>query len=224
MSEPLRVLLVDDHVLFRKGVEAVLATRPEVEVVGEASNGHEAIEMARKTMPDVVLMDISMPECNGLKATRVIKSEMPHVKILILTVSEDDKDLFEAIKCGAQGYLVKNLKAHLLFDTLDALARGDTPLSAVMATKILHEFQQPADAKAQVPDAAVPLTAREIEVLELIVEGQSNKEIAEALVISESTVKNHLRNILEKLHLRNRVQAAVYAVCQGLVTGPPGPQ
>ena len=221
MSDPLRVLLVDDHILFRKGVEAVLATRPEVEVVGEAGDGHQAIEMARQTMPDVILMDISMPECNGLEATRRIKSEMPHVKILILTVSEDDRDLFQAIKYGAQGYLVKDLKAHLLFDTLDALARGETPLSAVMATKILREFQQPVDAKAQVPDAAEALTAREIEVLELIVQGQSNKEIAGALVISDSTVKNHLRNILQKLHLRNRIQAAVYAVRQGLVADPP---
>ena len=221
MSEAMRVLLVDDHVLFRKGVEAVLATRPEVEVVGEASDGKQAIALARETMPDVILMDISMPECNGLEATRRIKSEMPYVKILILTVSEEDKDLFEAVKAGAQGYLTKDLKAHLLFDVLHTLERGDTPLSAVMATKILHEFQQPGGPNAQVPETAELLTAREIEVLELIVEGQSNKEIAEMLVISESTVKNHLRNILEKLHLRNRIQAAVYAVRQGLVADPP---
>lgn len=221
MKEPLRVLLADDHVLFRKGVEAVLATRPEYEVVGEASNGNEAIEMARQTRPDVILMDISMPECNGLEATCRIKSEIPHVKILILTVSEVEQDLFAAIKCGAQGYLVKNLKAHSLFDTLDALARGETPLSAVMATKILHEFQKPSDTRAQAPEAIEPLTPRETEVLELIVAGRSNKEIAEALVISVSTVKNHLRNILEKLHLSNRIQAAVYAVRQGLVNELP---
>jgi RNA polymerase sigma factor (sigma-70 family) len=221
VKKPLRVLLVDDHVLFRKGVEAVLATRPEYEVVGEASNGNEAIEMARQTRPEVILMDISMPECNGLEATCRIKREMPHVKILILTVSEVEQDLFAAIQCGAQGYLVKNLKAHSLFDTLDALTRGETPLSAVMATKILHEFQKPPDTRAQVPEAIEPLTPRETEVLELIVAGRSNKEIAEALVISVSTVKNHLRNILEKLHLSNRIQAAVYAVRQGLVDDPP---
>jgi DNA-binding NarL/FixJ family response regulator len=221
VNKPVRVLLVDDHVLFRKGVEAVLATRPGVEVVGEASNGYQAIQMARETAPDVILMDICMPECNGLEATRKIKSEMPHAKILMLTVSEDDKDLFEAIKCGAQGYLIKNLKAHLLFDMLDALTRGETPVSAVMATKILHEFHQPEDTKAHVLSAPEELTAREIEVLELIVAGQSNKEIAKALVISESTVKNHLRNILEKLHLRNRIQAAVYAVRKGLVSDRP---
>ena len=221
MSGSVRVLLVDAHVLFRKGVEAVLATRPEIEVVGEASDGYQAVEMARATMPDVILMDISMPECDGLEATRRIKSEMPEIKILMLTVSDDDKDLFEAIKWGAQGYLVKNLKAHLLFDVLDALTRGETPISAVMATKILHEFQQTLEPRPQAVDLAEPLTAREIEVLELVVAGQSNKEIAEALVISESTVKNHLRNILEKLHLRNRIQAAVYAVRQGLVADPP---
>lgn len=221
MSNSVRVLLVDDHVLFRKGVEAVLATRPGVEVVGEASDGHQAVEMARATNPDVILMDISMPGCNGLEATRRIKSELPEVKILMLTVSDDDKDLFEAIKSGAQGYLVKNLKAHQLFDVLEALARGETPISAIMATKILHEFQQPLTSRSQAPEAAEPLTPREIEVLELIVAGQSNKEIAEALVISESTVKNHLRSILEKLHLRNRIQAAVYAVRQGLVADRP---
>ncbi len=221
MSDPLRVLLVDDHVLFRKGVDAVLATRPEIEVVGEAGDGLQAIELARETMPDVILMDISMPNCDGLEATRRIKSEMPHIKIVMLTVSDDDKDLFQAIKYGAQGYLVKDLKAHLLFDVLDALARGDTLLSSAMATKILQEFQEPVQSPAEMAEPVDALTAREIEVLQLIVEGRSNKEIAEALVISESTVKNHLRNILEKLHLRNRIQAAVYAVRQGLVADCP---
>ena len=221
MNDPLRVLLVDDHVLFRKGVEAVLATHPEVEVIGEACDGQQAVALARETMPDVILMDIAMPECNGIEATRRIKSEMPHVKIVMLTVSDDDQDLFEAIRAGAEGYLIKDLKAHQLFDFLDAVSQGGAPLSSLLAARILHEFQQPADPDAQAPETAGPLTAREIEVLELIVEGQSNKEIAEALVISESTVKNHLRNILEKLHLRNRIQAAVYAVRQGLVTDPP---
>lgn len=221
MSDPLRVLLVDDHVLFRKGVDAVLTTRPEIEVVGEAGDGLQAIELARETMPDVILMDISMPNCDGLEATRRIKSEMPHIKIVMLTVSDDDKDLFQAIKYGAQGYLVKDLKAHLLFDVLDALARGDTLLSSAMATKILQEFQEPVQSPAEMAEPVDALTAREIEVLQLIVEGRSNKEIAEALVISESTVKNHLRNILEKLHLRNRIQAAVYAVRQGLVADCP---
>ena len=217
MSDPLHILLVDDHVLFRKGVDAVLATRPEIEVVGEADDGLQAIDLARQTMPDVILMDINMPNCDGLEATRRIKGEMPHVKVVMLTVSDEDKNLFEAIKAGAQGYLIKDLKPDLLFEMLDVLARGETPLSSAMATKILQEFQAPDQSTGDVQQVVEPLTAREIEVLELIVDGQSNKEIAEALVISESTVKNHLRNILEKLHLRNRIQAAVYAVRQGLV-------
>ncbi len=199
----------------------MLATRPEIEVVGEAGDGLQAIDLAREMMPDVILMDISMPNCDGLEATRRIKSEMPHVKIVMLIVSDDDKDLFQAIKCGAQGYLIKDLKAHLLFDVLDALARGDTPLSSAMATKILQEFREPVVPRVEILEAGERLTPREIEVLVLIVEGRSNKEIAKALVISESTVKNHLRNILEKLHLRNRLQAAVYAVRQGLVADCP---
>jgi DNA-binding NarL/FixJ family response regulator len=217
MSEPLRVLLVDDHVLFRKGVAAALAPHPDIEVVGEAGDGLEAIALARQAMPDVVLMDIAMPRCDGLQATRLIKREIPHVKIVILTVSDDDQDLFEAIKCGAQGYLIKDLKARQLYDALRVIARGEAPLSGLLAAKILQEFQQPTAPLAQAPEVVGPLTAREIEVLELVVEGRSNSEIAAALVISESTVKNHLRNILEKLHLRNRIQAAVYAVRQGLV-------
>jgi DNA-binding NarL/FixJ family response regulator len=218
MNEPLRVLLVDDHILFRKGVEAVLASRPGVEVVGEASDGLEAISLAREAMPDIILMDIAMPNCNGLQATRQIKREMPHVQIVMLTVSDHDEDLFEAIKCGAQGYLIKDLKATQLFNALEAIARGEAPLSSAIAAKILQEFRRPAAEQRQEQDVTDLLSPREIEVLELVVEGRSNSEIATALVISESTVKNHLRNILEKLHLRNRIQAAVYAVRRGLVS------
>jgi two-component system nitrate/nitrite response regulator NarL len=220
MNEPVRILLVDDHVLFRKGVEAVLASRPNVEVVGEAGNGLEAIALAQETMPDLILMDISMPVCNGLEATRRIKVEMPYVKVVMVTVSEDDEDLFEAIKHGAQGYVLKDLKARQLFDVIDAVSEGQACLSGVVAARILQEFQQPTEGGAPEPETTEPLTTREIQVLRLVVEGRSNREIAQTLVLSESTVKNHLRNILDKLHLRNRIQLAVYAVRRGMVGEP----
>lgn len=213
----LRLLLVDDHVLFRKGVAALLAMRPDMQVVGEAGDGIEAIEMARETIPDVILMDINMPRCDGLEATRRIKREMPHVTIVMLTVSEDDKHLFEAIKSGAQGYLLKNLEPYQLHDMLESISKGEAPLSGAIATKILKEFTNPssgADDELKVIDE---LTARETMILQFVAEGLTNKEIATTLVISENTVKIHLRNILEKLHLQNRIQAAVYAVRQGLV-------
>lgn len=212
-----RLLLVDDHVLFRKGVAALLAGRQEIEVVGEAGDGLEAITAARETLPDVILMDIGMPNCNGLDATRRIKREMPHVKIVILTVSDDDQNLFEAIKSGAQGYLLKDLEPYQLYDLLESIERGEAPLSGAIATKILKEFSQPNQDNAQELEVIDELTAREISTLQLVSEGKTNKEIASILFISENTVKIHLRNILEKLHLKNRIQAAVYAVRQGLV-------
>ncbi len=221
MNEPLRVLLVDDHILFRRGVRAVLATRADMQVVGEASDGLEAVALARQTMPDVILMDIKMPGCNGLEATRRIKQEMPSVKVFMLTVSESDEHLFEAIKSGAQGYLVKDLKARQLFDALEGVARGEAAFSGIIAAKILREFDKSGRGARERLQITEPLTEREIEVLQLVAQGKSNQEVAESLVISESTVKNHLRSILGKLHLRNRIQAAVYAVRQGLVEDPP---
>ncbi len=213
----MRVLLVDDHALFRKGVAEQLANQDDVEVVGEASHGLEAIQMARELVPDVILMDINMPKCDGLEATRQIKREMPHVKIIILTVADDDQKLFEAIKSGAQGYLLKNLEPSQLFDVLDSISRNEAPLSGIIAAKILNEFsQRDPDAQGQA-DLIEALTEREIGVLELVVEGLTNKEIASKLHISVNTVKIHMRNILEKLHLQNRIQAAVYAVREGLV-------
>ena len=213
----LRILLVDDHVLFRKGVAALLAARPEIQVVGEASDGLEAIAVAREQLPDVILMDIAMPRCDGLEATRRIKREMPHIRIVILTVSDDDLHLFEAIKGGAQGYLLKDLEPYQLYDLLESVSRGETPLSGTIATKILKEFTRPTQPFAQAEEIIEKLTAREEKILQLVAEGLTNKEIATALVISENTVKIHLHNILEKLHLQNRIQAAVYAVRQGLV-------
>jgi two-component system nitrate/nitrite response regulator NarL len=215
--EPLRILLVDDHVLFRKGLGALLAARQDMDVVGEAGDGLEAIAQARETVPDVILMDIHMPECDGLEAVRIIKREMPHVCIIMLTVSDDDRDLFTAIKNGAEGYLLKNLEPYQLFDMLEGVRRGEAPISGTVAAKILQEFRQPDRSLAPKPEAREALTPREIEVLKRVVEGATNKEIAKALVVTENTIKIHLRNILEKLHLQNRLQAAVYAVREGLV-------
>ncbi len=217
----LRILLADDHVLFRKGLTALLSARPDIQIVGEARDGLEAIEAAREFLPDVILMDVNMPRCDGLEATRRIKREMPHVKIVILTVSDDDQHLFEAIKSGAQGYLLKDLEPYQLYDLLESISRGEAPLSGAIAAKILKEFSHPNGGASQEPALTEELTPREMNILQLVVEGKSNKDIASELVISENTVKIHIRNILEKLHLQNRIQAAVYAVTQGLVSDPP---
>lgn len=215
----LRIVLADDHLLFRKGVAAVLATHPNFVVVGEANDGREAIAIARTTNPDVILMDLTMPTCNGLEATRIIKSEMPQIKIIMLTVSDTDRDLFGAIKSGADGYLLKNIKPPQLFERLEGLERGEAPITGVLAAKILKEFREP-DKSAPPVEGENELTTRERQVLELLVEGLTNKEIAAALCIAEDTVRGHVRLILEKLHLQNRIQAAVYAVRQGLVPPP----
>lgn len=213
--ERIRVLLADDHALFRRGLASLLASREEFEVVGEAGSGQEAIDRARELMPDIILMDVRMPGINGLEATRRLKEEMPYLKIVILTVSEDEEDLFAAIKSGAQGYLLKNIDPDDLAVCLHQVERGEAPLAPSMAAKILREFG------AAAPRPGPVLTPRERQVLELVARGDANKEIARALQISENTVKNHLRNILEKLHLQNRVQAVMYALREGLIA-PPG--
>ena len=215
--ETLRVLLVDDHVLFRKGVRALLSAREGVEVVGEAGDGIEAVNRARETVPDVILMDVHIPRCDGLEAVRAIKREMPHTKIVMLTVADDDETLFQAIKSGAHGYLLKKLEPQQLFDMLGAVSRGEAALSPAMMAKVLDEFQRPRKGGEEPGEIREELTPREVEVLEQVVKGATNREIATALSITENTVKIHLRNILEKLHLQNRIQAAVYAVREGLV-------
>jgi DNA-binding NarL/FixJ family response regulator len=213
----MRVLIADDHGLFRDGLRSLLESRG-IDVVGEARNGREAVDLALRLRPDVVLMDLTMPELRGLEATRLLSTQAPEVKVVVLTASEDDADLFEAIKSGAQGYIFKNLESNEFFRLLDGVARGEPALTPSLARKLLREFARPATpatTPGRVPDG---LTAREQEVLELLVVGlTSNRDLAERLAVSENTVKYHLRNILDKLHLQNRAQVIAYALRSGLV-------
>lgn len=194
-----------------------MAERQDITVVGEASDGVEAVEIAKQTQPDIILMDVNMPSQGGLETVKLVKQHMPHVEIVMLTISDDDADLFEAIKNGAKGYLLKNLEPQHLFEMLDGVRQGEAPISGIMAAKILQEFKEPKQPSASNEPEADTLTDREVEVLEEVVKGETNKEIADRLHITENTVKIHLRNILEKLHVHNRIQAAVYAVREGLV-------
>ena len=214
-TQPITILVVDDHPLFRKGVIQMLEAEPDLEVIGEAGDGDAALTLACELMPDLILMDVTMPKSNGLKATRRVMHEMPATRIIMLTVNDDDQTLFEAIKAGALGYLLKNLEPEDMVNMVRGAMRGEAALSRTLANRILHEFSRMAQSKT--PSVISNLSQREREVLILVTHGYSNKEIATELVISEHTVKNHLRNILEKLHVRNRVEAAAFAVQEGLV-------
>jgi DNA-binding NarL/FixJ family response regulator len=220
--ENIRILLVDDHALFRKGLASLLDKERGFTVVGEAADGAEAIRKAEALKPDLVLMDLHMRGMDGLQATRHLTSALPGTRVVMLTISEEDKDLFEAIKCGASGYLLKSVEPEKLTALLRGVFRGEAPLSAGAAAKILKQFAARASQPAAAPGE--DLTARETEVLELLVSGLTNKEIGARLKIAENTVKNHLKSILAKLHLANRVQAAMVAVQRGLVPGKPRPR
>jgi len=216
----MRVLLADDHALFRAGIARLLAAWG-MDVVGQAGDGLEALELARRLKPDLVLMDIAMPECNGLQATRLIKAELPEVKIVMVTVSDAEEDLFEAIKSGAEGYLLKDMSEAELEQVLSRIAAGEPALSRGLAAKILDEFARVSrDAAAR--EKEDDLTQREREVLQLVAEGATNREIAAALFVSENTVNFHMKNILAKLHLKNRAQAVAYAIRSGLAEPPRG--
>ncbi len=210
---PLRVLLVDDHPIFRDGIATLLSTEPGMEVVGEAGSGRAAVEKALALRPDLILMDIQMPDMNGLEATRHIKAEMPEARIVMLTVSDDDEDVIEAVRSGAQGYLLKSLESEVFFELLAGLARGEAAIPPGLAWQVL---QQISGADAPTPEVE-SLTQREVEVLRLVAEGYTNQQIGQDLSLSEHTIRFHLRNILKKLHAQSRTEAATRAMREGLI-------
>ncbi len=215
----MRILLADDHTLFRDGVASLLRAWGH-DVVGQASNGLEAVELAARLGPDLVLMDIRMPGGSGLHATARIKADRPQTAVVVLTVSEDEDDLFVAIKAGAQGYLLKNLEAAQLRSMIEAVGRGEAAIAPATAARIIEEFVR----RERGPERPIAdpgrLTERELEVLQLVTAGLRNKEIATELGISENTAKYHLKNILEKLHAQSRTELAARAVREGLVPPP----
>lgn len=229
----IRLILADDHRLLRESLAGLFEARGMV-VVGQAESGPEAVALARATQPDVVLMDLSMPGGGGLEATRLIKAARPETTVVILTASEVESDLFEAVKSGAEGYLLKNYDPATVVRLVEAAARGEPALTPQLASRILREFARGAASEpaaggiedaphphAEVPEElrVEPLTAREVEVLECLVTGMTNREIAARLIVSENTVKYHLRNILQKLHLQNRSQVVAFALRHGLTDG-----
>jgi two-component system, NarL family, nitrate/nitrite response regulator NarL len=259
-----RVLLVDDQPLFRRAIATLIEEQPDFTVIAEASNGQEALDRARELRPDLVVMDVEMPVLNGVEAVRLLRDEMAHIKVVMLTVSEDEDYLFDAIRYGANGFLLKDLQPEQLYEMLRSVLRGESPISPVMAGRLLAEFRRshaeidgaarPAGAQADLgPDtqrshlpprftappapaaeldamdlarfplasaAAQILTRRELETLQYVADGLSNKEIGQKLSITEGTVKNHVHNALEKLQLDNRIQAAAYVVRQGIAHAP----
>ena len=216
--EPIRVLVVDDHALFRRGLQMVLEQEEDIEVVGEAGDGAEAVERAADAVPDIVLMDVRMPKRGGIDACTAIKDAVPSAKIIMLTISDEEADLYDAIKAGASGYLLKEISIEEVAAAIRAVNEGQSLISPSMASKLLTEFAsmiKRTDDRQQVPTPR--LTEREMEVLKLVAKGLNNRDIAKQLFISENTVKNHIRNILEKLQLHSRMEAVVYAVREKLL-------
>ena len=213
MSDAIRVFLCDDHTLFRQGVRKLLELEKDIQIVGEASNGQEMLNSVKKAGPDVILMDINMPELDGIAATYKIKKMMPRANIIILTVYEDEPHIFEAIKAGAMGYLLKDVSIEEVVEAIRQVYKGEALLQPMIAAKVLKEFAMLDKRKIKEGDRFYnDLTEREKEILRLIALGGSNKEIAQKLNISEKTVKNHISNIFQTLHVNNRTQAALYVL------------
>jgi DNA-binding NarL/FixJ family response regulator len=220
-AEVIRVLIVDDHALYRRGLLTVLETEDGIEVVGEAADGVEAVDQAEETLPDVIVMDVSMPKRGGIDACRVIKQRVPSARILMLTSSDDEANLFEAVRAGATGYLLKDVPPEEVAAGIRGVHQGQSLLSPMMASKLLTEFaliSQRDTLPAPTPGLELPrLTHRELDILKLVARGRLNREIAAELFISENTVRNHIRNILDKLQMHSRMEAAMYAVRQRLI-------
>lgn len=217
MSEDIRILIADDHAVVREGLRALIETEPGMELVGEAADGIEAVQKACALEPDVILLDLIMPRKDGIEAIGEIKEEDPGARILVLTSFAEDDKVFPAIKVGAQGYLLKDSSPRELLRAIRHIYRGEPSMHPTIARKLMRELQEPAD----LPPAEEPLTEREVEVLQLLARGLSNQEIADELIISERTVRTHVSNILGKLHLANRTQAALYALREGLASLDP---
>ncbi|MBM3134478.1 MAG: response regulator transcription factor [Chloroflexi bacterium] len=214
MPKPIRVLIADDQALVRKGLHALISTKSEIEVVGEAADGDQAVREACTLQPDVILLDLVMPRTDGLGAIQEIKQENAAARILVLTGFAEDERVFAAIKAGALGYLLKESSPTELIQAIGAVSRGEAYLSPTITLKLVRELRRPAG----LPLTEEPLTGREVEVLKLVAHGLSNQELADRLVISERTVGAHISTILSKLHLANRTQAALYALREGLVS------
>lgn len=222
-KEKIRIFLVDDQIFFLEGLKKVLESEEDIEVVGQSVDGRAAIEKIGEILPDIVLMDITLPNIDGIEATRLIKKQNPGIHIIMLTISDDPRSVFPAIKAGAMGYLLKDETPQELLRAIRAVSGGEALLSSRVAYILLEEFKQLFEARDQAPKVLLEggmydnLTKRELEVLQLVANGQSNKEIAQTLSIAERTVKNHISNIFQKLHVNDRTQAVVVALQQRLI-------
>jgi two-component system nitrate/nitrite response regulator NarL len=217
---PTRILLAEDQPLFRTALATLIGGQPDFVVVGQAENGLQALELARELVPDVLLMDVEMPVMDGIAAVHLVKEQVPGVKVVMLTVSESDDHLFDAVRFGADGYLLKDLRPEHLYDMIRAVMRGETPLSPAVAGRLLRDVRERRPVHVAPTVEEQLLTRREVEVLQMVATGLSNKEIGGHLSITEGTVKNHVHNALEKLQLENRIQAAAYVVRQGWAVRP----